>query len=119
MEARYGQDDKLTELGPANFSFCKGRLVAYTRGLDFDTEYVPQLREMVGRYGSQPTIEVRQQPWSGPGGGYISIVATRWSVGRERIEIDFEPEGRTGNGSLKNSRGANLSYVFPAQCPAP
>jgi hypothetical protein len=118
MEAHYGPDGKVTELGPANFSFCNGRLIAYTRELDFDTEYVQQLREMVVRYGSQPTIEVRQQPWSGPGGGYISTVATKWAVGRERVEVSFTPEGRTGNGSLKYSRGANVSYVFPGQCPA-
>ncbi|MCA8351863.1 hypothetical protein [Burkholderia cepacia] len=117
-EVQYGQDGKVTELGPANFSFCNGRLISYTRQLDFDTEYVPQLREMLGRYGRQPTIEVRQQPWSGPGGGYLSVVATQWFVGRERVELAFEPEGRTGDGSLKNYRGANVSYVFPGQCPA-
>ncbi|VWD22557.1 hypothetical protein [Burkholderia contaminans] len=117
-EAHYGPDGKVTELGPANFSFCKERLIAYTRELDFDTEYVPQLREMVARYGNQPTIEVRQQAWSGPGGGYVAGVATKWFVGRERVEIAFMPEGRTGNGSLKNYRGANVSYVFPGQCPA-
>ncbi|HDR9248826.1 TPA: hypothetical protein QDB50_000509 [Burkholderia vietnamiensis] len=118
IEAHFGSDGKVTELGPANFSFCNGRLIAYTRELDFDTEYVQQLREMVAKYGNQSTVEVRQQPWSGPGGGYISTVATKWSVGRERVEVSFTPEGRTGNGSLKYHRGANVSYVFPGQCPA-
>ncbi|TGN96141.1 hypothetical protein [Burkholderia sp. USMB20] len=117
-EAHYGADGKVAELGPENFSFCNGRLIAYSRELDFDTEYVSQLREMIARYGSQPMVEVRQQTWSGPGGGYISSVATKWSVGRERVEISFIPEGRTGNGALKNYRGAHISYVFPGQCPA-
>lgn len=118
IEAHFGPDGKVMELGPANFSFCNGRLIAYTRELDFDTEYVQQLRDMVARYGSQSTIEVRQQPWSGPGGGYISTAATKWFVGRERVELSFTPEGRTGNGSLKYYRSANVSYVFPGQCPA-
>ncbi|QIX18328.1 hypothetical protein [Burkholderia multivorans] len=116
VEAHYGQDGKVTELGPANFSFCNRRLVAYIRELDFDAEYVSQLREMIGRYGNQPSIEVRRQAWNGPGGGYISTVAAKWSVGRERVEIAFEPEGHTGNGALKYYRGANVSYIFPAQC---
>lgn len=118
IEAHYGPDGKVTELGPANFSFCRGRLVAYTRELDFDTEYVTQLRDMVAKYGSQPTIEVRQQAWSGPGGGYISTVATKWPVGREQAEISFTPEGHTGNGLLKNYRSAHVAYVIPGQCPA-
>ncbi len=115
-EAHYGPDGKVTALGPANFSFCNGRLIAYIRELDFDTEYVPKLREMVGRYGSKPTIEVRQQAWSGPGGGYISTVANQWSIGRERIELAFVPEGHTGDGSLKNNRSAHVAYVLPGQC---
>ncbi len=116
MEVHLGPDGKVTDLGPANFSFCNGRLIAYTRQMDFDTEYVQQLRDMVARYGSQSSIEVRQQPWSGPGGGYISTVATKWLVGREHVELSFTPEGRTGNGSLKYYRSANVSYVFPGQC---
>jgi hypothetical protein len=116
VEAHYNQDGKVSELGPANFTFCDGRLIAYLRSLDFDTEYAPKVRDMIVTYGSQPRVEVDQSAWNGPGGGYIMSVRTMWNVGRERAEISFEPEGHTGNGALKHYRGATVSYVLPGAC---
>ncbi|WP_449412058.1 hypothetical protein [Pandoraea soli] len=116
LEAHYDANGKVTELGPANFSFCDGRLIAYTRSLDFDTEYAPKLRDLIGTYGNQTHIEVDQYPWNGPGGGYITAIRTHWSVGRERVDLSFEPEEHTGDGALKHYRAADVSYVLPGVC---
>lgn len=116
FEFHYDPTGKVTESGPANFSFCKDRLIAYTRQLDFDTEYAPKLRELIAAYGGQPRIEVAQYPWNGPNGGYITSVRASWTVGRERIDLSFSPQEHAGDGSLKSYRSASLSYVLPNSC---
>lgn len=65
--------------------------IAYIRSLDFDTEYAPKLRDMIGTYGNQPEIEVYQSARNGPWDGYATSARTTWNVGRERAEISFEP----------------------------
>ncbi|MBU9574071.1 hypothetical protein C6P74_25620 [Burkholderia multivorans] len=115
-EFHFDSNGKVTGIGPADFTFCDGRLIAYTRSLDFDTEYAPKLRELIEGYGNRPRIEVKQYPWNGQNGGYITSVRTIWAVGREFIELGFEPEEHSGDGSLKHYRGASLAYVLPNAC---
>ena len=118
LEAHYDGSGQVTGIGPASFTFCNGRLIAYIRSIDFDTEYPMKLRDLLGAYGNQPRITVVQDPWNGPGGGYISSVRMQWSVSDgERVDLEFIPEGRTGNGALKNSRVASVSYVRSNNCP--
>lgn len=116
FEVHYDANGKVRNVGPASFSFCGSKLIAYTRQLDFDTEYAPKLRELIAVYGSQPRVTVAHDPWNGPNGGYVTSVRTMWTIGRERVYLTFEPEERAGDGSLKNYRGASLSYVFPNAC---
>lgn len=117
-EYRFDANGKVSDLGPAGFGFCdSGQLVAYNVSIDFDTEYVPKLRELVQTYREQPHVTVEQSLWGGSGGGYIQSVRLRWLVGKDRIDIEFSPEGRTGAGSLKYNRGASVSYFSLNLCP--
>jgi len=114
-EFRLGADGKPTgsvnDLGPANFSTCQGRLIAYSRELAFDTEYPETLRGLLANYGANPNVSVTQQQWTGPGGGYVTAVTTRWHKSGDRVDLTFHPEGRAPDGALKTSRSAGLSYI--------
>jgi len=114
-EYRLGADGKPTgdvnHLGPASFALCQGRLVSYSRGIGPDSEYADTLRGLLANYGSNPHLSVIQQKWAGQGGGYITVVTTRWDRNGDRVELTLDPEGRAPDGSLKNASGAGLSYV--------
>lgn len=116
VEVHYDQSHKASEVGPVNLTFCNGRLMAYTRSLDFDTEYAMKLQEMIDKHGSQPRVKIDHLAWNGPGGGYSTDIRTTWVVDRERVEISFSPEERTGDGSLKHFRSASVSYVLLDSC---
>jgi len=98
------------------FSFCHNWLVAYNRTIDFDTEYFPKLKELMRYYGQPVTVEAREVPWSGTGGGTLQLVDMRWYNRNDRADLFFNPEARDATGTLKYPRNANLSFSTRNTC---
>lgn len=98
------------------FSFCKGRMSWYNRPIDFTAEYYPSVEALLSRFGQPKSTVIDQQPWSGPGGGYIRTISTVWAHGKDRITLSVSPEGRDGKGGLRHNTGASITYSASTQC---
>jgi hypothetical protein len=90
--------------------FCEGRLASFSHNVDPDTDYIPMLKNILDQHGNPGRVTVETQPWSGPGGGYVSSSNMYWYFGDDRITLSFTPEGRTGAGALRYSRTVSISY---------
>lgn len=98
------------------FSFCHNWLVGYNRTINFDTEYYPKLKELMRYYGQPVTVEAREVPWNGAGGGTLQLVDMRWYNLNDRADLYFNPESRDPKGALKYPRNANLSFSTRNAC---
>jgi hypothetical protein len=89
----------------ANVSFCDRRLVTVSRNIDADTDFAPYLEKWVRDFG-QPKVSVRRDPWIGTGGGEATAVEFDWLQDGVKYTLMLTPEGRSGTGELRYSRGA-------------
>ncbi len=81
------------------FSFCeRSGLVAYTRNIDPDSDYIPTIEARDQRMDSL-AVSIRRLPRPGPGGGDVQDVVMQWKQGSTEIEVTFSPEGRDGAGN--------------------
>jgi hypothetical protein len=100
--------------------FCEGGLVSFSHSIDFDADYIPMLKTILEQHGNPGRVTVRTQPWSGPGGGYLSSSEMYWYFGDDRVTLSFNPDGRSGKGVLRYSRGGSIGYeTLNKQCPFP
>jgi hypothetical protein len=98
------------------FAFCDDKMRWYNRPLDFDSDYYAAMESFLGNFGQPSSTTVGQQPWNGPGGGYVQSVSTVWKSEKDRITLSFSPEGRDGKGALIHNRAASVSYVAATRC---
>ncbi len=98
-------------------AFCAGRLVAVTRMIDPDTDWLPKVQAALAQRG-QPAAEVTGGSWLGPGGGDINHLDLAWWNGNERYDLELTPEGRGAGGALRFYRSASESYFVkqPGPC---
>ncbi|MGF6771124.1 glycerate kinase [Paraburkholderia sp. GAS199] len=89
-------------------------MVAYSKNMDADSEYVPTVERSMNMWG-QPKVLVRHMPWPGPGGGETQDVTMLWRQGTTEITVSFTPEGRDGKGALRYNRTASIAYVDKAR----
>jgi hypothetical protein len=90
------------------------------QGIDVDTDNIPEVEKAIAAYGQQATVTIRRNPWTGPGGGYISSVELAWisdKTNAERFTISLMPEGRTGSGSLRYNRNAGIGFAVGSAFP--
>jgi hypothetical protein len=106
-------DDNYTD---SNFNFCGDGLIAYSRSIDFDIDFVRSLHTLTESNGQPQEILTKEYPWSGPGGGNIHGVEIIWRHDSEKIEIAFLPEGRDDHGKIRNTRAASISYTTKNTC---
>jgi hypothetical protein len=92
-------------------SFCNGRLVTVSRNIDADTEFAPYLEKWLRDFG-QPKVGVRTEPWTGPGGGEVVTVEFDWVHDGVKYMLMLTPEGRSGTGELRVSRGASVIFTL-------
>lgn len=90
-------------------AFCQGRLVAVSRDIDPEVDYVETVEAALRQRG-QPQVLTESQPWPGPGGGFVRTVTLRWLADGERYDITLSPEGRDGQGKLRHTRDATARF---------
>lgn len=97
-------------------TFCESRLYAYNRNIDFDADYVQTLQRFLSEYGQPARVFTGEQPWSGPGSGYVRSAQMSWWKGDDRVSLTVVPEGRDGKGMLRHNRNANVSFLARSKC---
>jgi len=100
------------------FTFCDSKLFAYNRVLDFDVEYFQTVQRFLAEFGQPNRLTTEEQPWPGPGGGYVRSVQLLWTRGDDRVTLSVIPEGRDGRGALRHNRSATVSYLSRTRCSA-
>ena len=99
-----------------SFYFCQGRLVSYSRSIDFDVDFSSALSKLLDQLGRPDRIEVLQQNWTGPGSGLINSTYMTWLHSDEKLILSFTPEGRDGKGNLRYNRGASQGFQIRNSC---
>jgi len=97
-----------------SFVVCNGRVVSYSKSVDFDADYANLAMDMIRRYG-QPRVAATRMPLV-QSTATIPQVAMTWLENEDRIELSFSPEVRDGKGALKMNRGAQLRYSVSNTC---
>lgn len=100
----------------ATLAFCRGRLIAVTRMIDPDTDWLPAVQAGTRDRGP-PQVSTKTQEWSGPGGGTVSSLVLRWRGGGADYDLSLTPEGRDGRGNLRHNRAASMSFFETATNP--
>jgi len=95
----------------AGVSFCNGRLITVSRNIDADTEFPTDLEKWLRDFG-QPKVSLRREPWTGAGGGEIVTVEFDWLHDGVKYMLMLTPEGRSGAGQLRHSRGAAVMFTM-------
>lgn len=112
----YWSDPSDTTGSVTSLVFCDGALVSILRNLDFDADYIPTLQDVLQKYATPNRVWVKRQPWTGPGGGYVSSSETEWTSGKDRVVLAFNPEGRGGTRALRYGREAGIDYETRSPC---
>lgn len=73
-------------------TFCRGLLMSYTKELNFDTEYLPKLKDLLARYGKPSSIKVVDSTFEGQASQSMEIM---WWVDPDRVSISFRKDEQT------------------------
>ncbi|MBK7136772.1 MAG: hypothetical protein IPH73_11335 [Rhodocyclales bacterium] len=71
------------------FTFCRGLLMSFTKILNFDTEYLPKLKELLARYGKPSSIKVDDSTFEGQASQSMEIM---WWVDPDKVSISFRQD---------------------------
>lgn len=101
-----------------SFAFCGEGMVAYTHSIDVNVDYIPNLQNLLKKYGQPRSVSTTQYPvsFSGGGSGYVSQMEMIWYARNDRITLSFLPENRDGKGQLRSAQGASIAYFSKNHC---
>jgi hypothetical protein len=85
--------------------------VTVSRNIESDSELPPYLEKWLRDFG-QPKVSVRREPWVGTGGGKIVTIEFDWLNDGAKYMLTLAPEGRSGAGQLRHSRGAAVIFAL-------
>jgi hypothetical protein len=84
--------------------------------VSFDTDFVPLLDRLIGKYGEPQKVNVTAEAWTGAGGGYVQHAHLVWYKGDDRVKLSFNPEEHNSDGSIKLARSAHVDYGVKNAC---
>jgi hypothetical protein len=91
-------------------AFCRGLLMAYTKELNFDTEYLPKLKELLARYGNPSSIKVADSTIPGQTTQEMEIL---WWVDPDKVSISFSKKEQTDKKKKKLPPTSYLRFSTP------
>jgi hypothetical protein len=97
----------------AYVTFCKGQLVAVSHSIDPDQDWLKRVDTAIAKWG-QPAASV--STGTSITAGDLSSLSLKWKIGQDDYTLTFFPQTRSGEGTVRSTRGAMEGFYSHGFC---